>query len=108
MTAFTIFAIKEFMSNAKEAFKNQIPRDKVDDIAVTDCAEKDGAYEVTGSVGATSPTGKLKTFGYTATVTADANARCWRRYSSAGSLPRSASKRVSSSAKSTRSALEYT
>ena len=65
--------VQEFMSNAKEAFKNQIPRDKVDDIAVTDCAEKDGAYEVTGSVGATSPTGKLKTFGYTATVTADAN-----------------------------------
>ena|GEM_PF-2087044 len=64
---------KLFISGAKEAFKMFIPRDTINEIAVTECVEKDGAFELSGPVDTTSPTGKLKTFGYTATVIVDAD-----------------------------------
>jgi hypothetical protein len=62
---------QKFLTSAKEEFKKYIPRDAIDDIGVTQCAEKDGAFEITGSVGATSPTGKEKTYGYCAVVAVD-------------------------------------
>ena len=67
---------QEFIAGAKEAFKQFIPRDKIDEIGVTACAEKDGAFEITGPVATTSPTGKLKTFSYTAEVKVDEDGTC--------------------------------
>ena len=62
---------KEFMTGARDAFKAFIPRDIIDEITVTECVEKEGAFHLTGSVGTISPTGKLKTFKYLATVLVD-------------------------------------
>ena len=62
---------KETITKAKDAFKHFIPRDTIQDIEITECEKKDGAYELSGPVGTKSPTGKLKTFHYTATVIVD-------------------------------------
>lgn len=67
---------QKFIVGAKDAFKQFIPRDKIDEIKVTSCAEKDGVFEITGPVAATSPTGKLKTFGYAADVKVDKDGTC--------------------------------
>ncbi len=67
---------QKFIVNAKEEFKKLIPRDKIDSVGVTECVEKDGDFEITGMVGTVSPTGKEKTFGYTAKVNVDANEVC--------------------------------
>ena len=67
---------KKFIQNEKEAFKNYIPRDTIRDIEVTGCTEKDGAFELVGAVGATSPTGKSKTFRFTAVVKVEEKAAC--------------------------------
>ena len=66
----------KFITDSKEAFKTFIPRDKIDDVGITECKEKNGAFEVGGSVSTTSPTGKLKTFGYSATVNMDEDGNC--------------------------------
>ena len=71
-----IMLVNEFVTNAEDAFKAFIPRDKVDDIDITQYSDNGGAVEITGSVSATSPTGKLKTYGYTATVNIDADGEC--------------------------------
>jgi len=68
--------VRQFIINAKTEFKKFIPRDTITDIEVTDCVENDGSYTVTGALGATSPTGKLKTFGYSAIVDIDADGKC--------------------------------
>ena len=65
-----------FIINAVDEFEKIIPRDKVSDIAVTTCAAKDGDYELKGAVGVLSPTGKTKTFGYTALVAFDGEGEC--------------------------------
>ena len=65
---------KKFIQNAKDAFKNEIPRDTINDIKVTGCTEKDGVFELVGAVGTTSPTGKSKTFRFTAAVKVEENA----------------------------------
>ena len=62
---------REFITGSKDVFKSFIPRDKIDEVAVADCTEKDGAFDLTGSVGTTSPTGKEKTFKFTAVVRVD-------------------------------------
>ena len=68
--------VRQFIINAKTEFKKFIPRDTITDIEVTDCVENDGPFSVTGSLGVTSPPGKLKTFGYSAIVDADADGNC--------------------------------
>lgn len=67
---------QKFIANAKDAFKQFIPRDKIDEIGVTACAEKDGVFEITGPVATTSPTGKMKTFSYIADVKVDEDGTC--------------------------------
>ena len=62
---------KKFIMAEKEAFKKVIPRDTIRDVDVTECTEKDGAFEIGGSVSTLSPTEKRKTFGYTAVVNVD-------------------------------------
>ena len=62
---------QKFIIGAKDEFKKFIPRDKIDDVDVKECAEKDGVFEMLGSISTTSPTGKSKTFGYTAAVAVD-------------------------------------
>lgn len=66
---------QKFICGAKEEFKKFIPRDKIDDIGITECAEKDGVFQILGSVSTTSPTGKSKTFGYTAAVAVDGDGK---------------------------------
>ena len=56
-----IIKAQKFIIGAKEEFKKHIPKDTIDDIGITECKEKDGAFEITGSVSTTSPTKKLKT-----------------------------------------------
>ena len=68
--------VREFIANAKDEFKKLIPRDKIDDVSITELNEKDGAYAISGSVGTISPTGKLKTFRYSACVKADEEGNC--------------------------------
>ena len=67
---------QDFITGAKEGFKNRIPRDTIDSIGVTDCAEKDGIFIITGPVAAVSPTGKEKTYRYTAEVNVGADGEC--------------------------------
>ena len=67
---------REFIINAKDEFEKHIPRDKIESIGITDCAEKDGAFSFTGPIAVVSPTGKLKTFGYSAKVGFDADGAC--------------------------------
>jgi len=67
---------QKFITHAKKEFEKIIPRDKIDNVEITTCVEKDGAFEIIGSVGTTSPTGKEKTFGYSAVVNVDANEEC--------------------------------
>ena len=62
---------QKFVTHSKTEFKKHIPRDKIKDIEITTCTPRDDAFEITGAIGATSPTGKLKTFGYTVTVNVD-------------------------------------
>lgn len=67
---------KSFITAAKEAFQQFIPRDTIGEITVTECAENAGTYAMLGSVSTLSPTGKSKTFKYTATVNEDADGKC--------------------------------
>lgn len=66
----------EFITGAKEEFNKHIQRDTVDEVTVSDYTEKEGSFDFAGSLGVTSPTGKLKTFGYTAKVEVDENGNC--------------------------------
>ena len=67
---------KEFMTKSKSLFKKFIPRDTIDEIGVTECVEKNGAFELSGPVCTTSPTGKQKTFRYNASVKVDDEGTC--------------------------------
>lgn len=67
---------QEFMTAVRDEFRPFIPRDTIDEVTVSECKEKDGAFALVGSVGTTSPTGKLKTFRYAATVAVDENGNC--------------------------------
>jgi len=67
---------KEFITDAKDVFKKFFPRDKIEDVEVTECVEKNGAFAVTGSVGTLSPREKEKTFKFNATVVVDAEGEC--------------------------------
>lgn len=68
---------QSFIKGAKDEFKKFIPRDKIGDVDIRECVEKDGGFDITGSVATTSPTGKLKTFGYSAFVEVDGEgAKC--------------------------------
>ena len=66
----------EFITGAKEEFKKFILRDHIDGIEVTECAEKDGVFVLSGPVCVTSPTGKEKTYGYTAAVKVADDGEC--------------------------------
>ena len=67
---------KKFITGAKKSFKNLIPRDTINDVTITECVENDGDFSITGSVGTESPTGKQKTFKYSAVVKMDADMKC--------------------------------
>ena len=69
-------AAQKFIAGANEEFKKFIPRDKIESVNVTKCVEKDGAFEINGGVSTISPTGKKKTFAYTASVETDAEGVC--------------------------------
>ncbi len=62
---------RTFMSNLRSEFKPFIPRDFIAEVTITECVEKDGAFDLTGSVGTISPTGKEKTFKYVSVVNLD-------------------------------------
>ena len=62
---------RNFMSNLRSEFKPFIPRDFIAEVTITECVEKDGAFDLTGSVGTISPTGKEKTFKYVSVVNLD-------------------------------------
>lgn len=62
---------RTFMSNLRTEFKPFIPRDFIAEVTITECVEKDGAFDLTGSVGTISPTGKEKTFKYVSVVNLD-------------------------------------
>ena len=62
---------RNFMSNLRTEFKPFIPRDFIAEVTITECVEKDGAFDLTGSVGTISPTGKEKTFKYVSVVNLD-------------------------------------
>ena len=68
--------VKKFIIDAKTEFKKFVPRDKITDIDISDCVENNGSFAVNGSVGATSPTGRLKTYGYSAIIDIDADGNC--------------------------------
>ena len=67
---------QNYIINAKEEFKKYIPRDTIESIGVTECVEKEGLFEFNGPVAATSPTGKEKTFRYTASVDVNTDGVC--------------------------------
>jgi len=62
---------RAFMANLRDEFKPFIPRDFIAEVTITECVEKDGAFDMTGSVGTISPTGKEKTFKYVSVVNVD-------------------------------------
>ena len=62
---------RAFMTGLRAEFKPFIPRDFIAEVTITDCVEKDGAFDMTGSVGTISPTGKEKTFKYVSVVNVD-------------------------------------
>ena len=69
-------AVQNFLQKSKEAFNAQIVRNKVSNIDISSCIldETDPSvvrFAVMGSVETTSPTGKLKTYEYRATVDVD-------------------------------------
>ena len=66
----------KFVLGSKSAFQQYIERDKVDSVGVSSCVEKDGLFEFTGPVNLKSPTGKEKTFEYTALVNVDDDGKC--------------------------------
>ena len=64
---------QEFLMKSKKVFDEKIARNKVNSIDVADCVLDEtyaGAarFSIVGSVETTSPTGKLKTYEYKATV----------------------------------------
>ena len=59
---------QNFILNAQEEFKKHFPRDRITDLCISKCSENGDDFDVSGSIGAVSPTGKNKTFGFTATV----------------------------------------
>ncbi len=67
---------KEFMTKSKSLFKKIFHRDRIDEIGVTECTEKNGAFGLSGPVCTTSPTGKQKTFRYNASVKVDDEGTC--------------------------------
>ena len=69
-------AVQAFLQKSKEAFSAQIVRNKVSNIDISSCVLdetcKDAVrFAVMGSLETTSPTGKLKTYQYRATVDVD-------------------------------------
>lgn len=68
--------VRKFIVKSKKLFKTFIAKDTVDDVDISELSEKDGGYEVAGSVSATSPTGKLKVYSYTASVVVDGDGEC--------------------------------
>ena len=69
-------AVQTFLQKSKEAFAAQIARNKVKSIDISSCILDDTEpsvvrFAVVGSVETTSPTGKLKTYEYRATVDVD-------------------------------------
>ena len=67
---------RKFVTKSKSAFSQYIERDKVQSVGISSCEEKDGAYEFTGPLNLKSPTGKEKTFEYTAKVNVDEKGKC--------------------------------
>ena len=66
-------AAQEFLLKSKKIFADQIARNKVNNVDISSCvldeSYSDAArFSVVGSVETTSPTGKLKTYEYKATV----------------------------------------
>ncbi len=66
-------AVQNFILKSKEAFASKVARNKVNNIDISSCAQDDAytagvRFAVMGSVETTSPTGKLKTYLYRASV----------------------------------------
>ncbi len=66
-------AAQEFVLKSKKTFSDQIARNKVNSVDISDCVldktySAAARFSVVGSVETTSPTGKLKTYEYKATV----------------------------------------
>ncbi|MBQ7173188.1 MAG: hypothetical protein IJR88_03645 [Clostridia bacterium] len=66
-------AAQEFLMKSTKAFEAKIARGKVNNIDISVCTQDETytalpRFQVVGSVEITSPTGKLKTYGYHATV----------------------------------------
>ena len=68
---------RELVTGSKDLFRKFIPRYKIDSVEVTECVEKNGAFELMGPVGAVTPTGKEKTFRFTAKVGVDSEGECF-------------------------------
>ena len=69
-------AVQNFLQKSKEAFAAQITRNKVNNIDISSCVLDETVttavrFAVIGSVETTSPTGKLKTYQYRASVDVD-------------------------------------
>lgn len=69
-------AVQNFLQKSKEAFAAQIANSKVNSIDISSCIPDETytaavRYAVMGSVEMTSPTGKLKTYQYRASVDVD-------------------------------------
>ena len=64
---------QKFIKNAVEDFSEKLPRNKIEDIGITNCVP-DESYKdadrflIEGSVETTSPTGKIRTYKYNAAV----------------------------------------
>ena len=62
---------RAYMTGLRDEFKPFIPRDLIEKVTITECVEKGGAFDLTGSVCTLSPTGKEKTFKYVSVVNLD-------------------------------------